>query len=265
MLPGGNTWRIGNRGRVFTITGSGAFSASQHCKGRVDRPKKAPDPFPLMLGLQTEGHGMISFTEYQLQSSTDKHGTVEINTEYITRKKPAWLVLLRLLGVAAMVAVGYGIALPSLAGVLPLWQSIVAVAGVMLIYVGLAFFFRPEPNTDNMGWMAGGMDDPTQYSDDINRSLWSLSCTLGPGRFVAESLLDTCVLAGLAHRDEIIDDQAAQINAEAGAEIPSVELLAVAPPTEQPAPLRPDRFEKPTPGPTGGQMQLDSWRYFQQS
>src|SRR5205085_9358579 len=98
------------------------------------------------------------------------------NTEYVTRKKPAWLVLLKLLGVAAMVAVGYGIALPTVAESLPLWQAIAAIAGVMLIYVGLAFFFRPEPNTDNMGWCAGGMNDPTQYSDNINRLLWKLSC-----------------------------------------------------------------------------------------
>ena len=204
---------------------------------------------------------MFSFSEYRCQSSTDTHGTVEINTEYVTRKKPAWLVLLRLAGVAAMIAVGYGIALPTLAGALPLWQAIAAVAGVMLIYVGLAFFFRPEPNTDNMGWVGGGMNDPTQYSDNINRWLWNLSCLLGPGRFTAETLLDTCVLAGLAHGDEIIDDQVAAVDVD----IQSAELVAVAPTTEQPTPLRPDRFEKPAPGPTGGQLQLDSWRYFQQS
>ena len=53
---------------------------------------------------------MFSLFEVQGQSSLlHKSGTVEINTEYRTEKKPVWLVLLKLLGVAAMVAVGAAI------------------------------------------------------------------------------------------------------------------------------------------------------------
>ncbi|MDX1948127.1 MAG: hypothetical protein SFU86_22245 [Pirellulaceae bacterium] len=181
---------------------------------------------------------MFSYTEYQCQGSYDKHGTVEINTEYVTRRKPAWLVLLKLLAVAAMVAVGYAIALPTLLKVLPLWQSIALVAGVMLIYIGLAFFFRPEPNTDNMGWFAGMGNDPTQYSDNINRSLWNLSCVLGPGRFVSESLLDACVLVGLAGGEEVVDENPPELEPSELDPVPqaSEENLAI-------VALRSDRFE----------------------
>jgi hypothetical protein len=54
-----------------------------------------------------------------------------------------------------------------------------------------------------MGWFGGLSNDPTQYSDNINRFLWNLHCLLGPGRFAAETLLDTCVLAGLASGEEV--------------------------------------------------------------
>ena len=45
-------------------------------------------------------------------------------------------------------------------------------AGGMLIYTGIAFFFRPEPNTDNLGWGGGLGNDPFQTSDNVNRFLW---------------------------------------------------------------------------------------------
>jgi len=53
-----------------------------------------------------------------------------------------WLVLLKLLGVAAMVAVGAAIALPTLLELrFPLWQAAAITAGGMLVYTGIAFSF----------------------------------------------------------------------------------------------------------------------------
>ncbi len=132
-----------------------------------------------------------------------KRGEIVVNQHYFTRRKPAWLVLLKLIALAAMVAVGFAIALPSLRGFMPERQLMTLIAGVMLIYTGIAFFVRPEPNGDNMGWLGGLANDPMQYSDDINRQLWSLHCLLGPGRFAAETLLDTCVLFGIAGGEEV--------------------------------------------------------------
>jgi hypothetical protein len=135
-------------------------------------------------------------------------GTMEINDQYVTCRKPAWLVLLKVLGLALMVAAAVGIAYPSLRQVLPPLQSAAVIAGVILIYSGLAFFFRPEPNTDNLGYCGGAYNDPTKISDDINRGLLDLHFALGPGRFASETLLDVCVLFGLAGGEEVLDDHA---------------------------------------------------------
>ena len=201
---------------------------------------------------------MYSITELRGQSHLlDKHGEVEIVTEYYTRKKPAWLVFVKLLGVAAMVAVGYGIGLPTAMQYLPLWQAVAAVAGVMLVYIGIAFFFRPDPNTDNMGWLGGGMNDPTQYSDNINRLLWKLHCILGPGRFTSETLLDACVLIGLARGEEVVDDSAGEFAESGSAANNAGDSFAAT------IPLQGNRFEMPSSTQGGGQ-QLESWKYFQQ-
>ncbi len=122
-------------------------------------------------------------------------GKVRLNTFYETRKKPGWLILLKLLGLVAMTVVGFLLLMPLIP--LPLWQSMAIVSGVILIYVGIAFFVRPEPNGDNLGWFGGMMNDPLHFSDNLNRALWNAHCLLGPGRFIAETILDCSTLLGL--------------------------------------------------------------------
>jgi hypothetical protein len=135
------------------------------------------------------------------RTSPQKAGTVRLNTFYETRKKPLWLVALKLLGMFAMFAVGYAILLPIIP--LPVWKSVALSSGLMLIYVGIAFFVRPEPNGENMGFAGGLLNDPMQYSDNVNRALWKAHCLLGPGRFISETVLDCCTLVGLtAERSE---------------------------------------------------------------
>jgi len=147
---------------------------------------------------------MFSPSEIQGQSSLlHKSGKVEINTDFYRNRRPAWLVALKLLGVVAMVAVWFAIALPSLLQWnFTLWQAIAIASVVVPVYTAIAFFFRPEPNTDNLG-MAGGMvNDPFQNSDNVNRFLWRLSCCLGPGRFTAETMLDLYVLLSALKTDQ---------------------------------------------------------------
>jgi hypothetical protein len=139
----------------------------------------------------------------------DTVGTIEINDQYVTRRKPAWLVLLKVLGLAVMIAAGVGLAYPSLRQVLPPLQSAAVIAGVILIYSGLAFFFRPEPCMENLGYCGGLANDPFKYSDNLNRGLWDLHVWLGPGRFASETLLDVCVLCGIAGGEEVIEDNTA--------------------------------------------------------
>ncbi len=159
-------------------------------------------------------------------ASRDEVGTIEINDQYVTRRKPAWLVLLKLLGLAAMVAVAVGIAYPALRQLIPAVQSAAVIAGVILIYSGLAFFFRPEPNIDNLGYCGGGMNDPTKLSDDFNRGLLDLHMVLGPGRFASETLLDLCVLLGIAGGEEVLDDALVAEEAIAPLQVEMVTLKA---------------------------------------
>lgn len=148
-----------------------------------------------------------TYSEYAHEHKyRDEVGTIEVNTTYVTRRKPAWLVLLKLLGLGVMIAVAVGIAYPSLRQVLPPLQSAAVIAGAILIYAGLAFFLRPEPCEENLGFSGGMYDDPYKYSDNINRSLLSMHCYLGPGRYAAETLLDACVLLGLAGGEEVLPD-----------------------------------------------------------
>jgi hypothetical protein len=125
----------------------------------------------------------------------------------------------------------------------------------MLVYMGVAFFVRPEANTDNLGWGGGLANDPYQYSDNVNRFLWQAHCLLGPGRFTAETVLDFCVLVGLASREEVIDDQPEEQEELAPLDYATAMIAAAAEPRpEQPKPavpslagqLDPNRFEMQT-------------------
>lgn len=196
---------------------------------------------------------MFTYHELQGQASYHKTGEIQVNEHYYTEIKPAWVIALKLLGLAAMVAVGYVIAIPSLRDLLPLWQTIVLVAGAMLVYTGIAFLVRPEPDTDNMG-IAGGLgNDPFQYSDNINRWLWNLHCLLGPGRFAAETLLDVCIYAGVAGGEEVLGSsmqQDAKLDETVDWRRPS-ELNALGSASQDAAapivtmqPLAPDRFSR---------------------
>jgi|EndMetStandDraft_3_1072993.scaffolds.fasta_scaffold274698_2 hypothetical protein len=204
---------------------------------------------------------MFSLLEFQGQSSQlHKSGTIEINTEYHAARKPIWLIALKLLGVAAMVGVGAAIAIPTLLELnFPLWQAIVITAGGMMVYTGIAFFFRPDPNTDNLGWGGGGMNDPFQYSDNINRFLWRAHCVLGPGRFTAETLLDICAFFGIARSEDVASEPAHQGQGPAGPKIGP--LPAAFDATRPIAPLDPNRFAQSSGNFVVSQIQMDSQRF----
>jgi hypothetical protein len=207
---------------------------------------------------------MFSLTEMRGQSSLlHKSGSIELNTEYETTRKPVWLVLLKLLGVIAMVAVGAAIALPTLLEYeYPFWQAVAVTAGGMCIYTGIAFFIRPEPNTDNLGWGGGFGNDPFQSSDNVNRLLWRAHCMLGPGRFTAETMLDLCVLVGLAKgrrgADACAQNQAT-LSACVGVGGSGSGTFDATRPI---APLDPNRFQQSSANFVAGQIQLDSQRFF---
>lgn len=185
---------------------------------------------------------MFSFTELRGQSSLDAHGTVRWNTTYVSGKKPLWLVALKLAVLAGMVGLATAILVPLLVQILPLWKAAAATIGILLIYIGVAFFCRPECNGDNMGWFGGMANDPFQYSDNINRFLFQLHMLLGPGRFAAETMLDTCALMGLARGAEVAaEEELPRSNADH-----SANSLAAGDPYALPAAApRSDRFDQP--------------------
>jgi len=162
----------------------------------------------------------------------DTVGTIDVNTTYVTRRKPAWLVLLKLLGLAVFVAVFAGIAYPSLQPILGPLKSAAVIAGTLLIYQGLAFFFKPEACEENIGYHGGRYDDPFKFSDNINRGLMDLNVGLAPGRYAAETLLDFCVLIGLARGEEVLEAEAP--SAEPEPESMQLEIVT----------LKRDRFEE---------------------
>jgi len=207
---------------------------------------------------------MFSLTEMQGQSGLlNKSGTIELNTAYHTSKKPVWLIVLKLLGVAAMVAVGAAIILPSLFQLqFPVWQAVLITAGLMLVYTGIAFFIRPEPNTDNMGWGGGMMNDPFQCSDNVNRILWRLHCLLGPGRFTAETVLDLCAFVGFAKGAEVAE---AERLADMSSGSSPARTAGPFDATQPIPPLDPNRFAQSSGNFVAGQIQLDTQRFLSNS
>jgi len=184
-------------------------------------------------------------------SALDKSGTVELNTDCYRIRRPAWLVLLKLLGAAAMIAVGAAIAIPSLLELeFPLWHAIAVTAGGMILYTAIAFFVRPEPNTDNLS--------------GFNKFLWNVHCALGPGRFTSDTLLDLCVLVGLVRTDDgpaAAPAQAAEGFGGAGFNA-ALGGSGVFDPSQPIAPLDPNRFALSSANSVTEKIQRDSQRFY---
>lgn len=134
----------------------------------------------------------MSFLEWWGESvDPGEVGTLKVGKEH----EPCvhrWLVIVRFAFVAVAVPLLWFLAIPRLP--LPLWQSALLVMGGTLIYVALGYLIDPQPEFGNIGWGHGLFDHPWRYSDDLNRLLIALAIALGPGRFVAESLLDARLL-----------------------------------------------------------------------
>jgi hypothetical protein len=71
------------------------------------------------------------------------------------------------------------------------------VLGGLAAYLLVAWLIRPQPDTSNLGWLGGLVNNPFRVSDDWNRFLLFVAIVLGPGRVVTEALEDSLRL-GLA-------------------------------------------------------------------
>lgn len=119
---------------------------------------------------------MVTYDDY-LDSSLapEDKGTIEITTEYVTKRKPIWLLSLKIVATVAMISVAYVVALPLLLKFMPLWQAIPLFAGVLLVYQGIAFFIRATPDIDRLYYDDWGFhgDRWTVFGD--RRRRWSFS------------------------------------------------------------------------------------------
>jgi len=203
---------------------------------------------------------MFGFGNYQSANPFEQTGSVGIGSDYQASRKPLWLIALKLLGVATMVAVGAAIAVPTMLEMdLPLWQAVAYTAGGMCVYIAIAHFIRPDPNTDNMGFGGGVGNDPFKSSDNVNRFLWRLHCLLGPGRFTSETFIDVCAFVGLVRGDD--DLQPAQPAAAPIVGYGSGGDSAGFDPTQPIEPLDPNRFALSSANSVMEKMQRDSQRY----
>jgi hypothetical protein len=154
-----------------------------------------------------------------------------------------------------MVALGAAIAVPTLLELgRALWEACAITGAATCVYTVIAFFFRPEPNTDNMGWGGGMGNDPFQSSDNVNRFLWRLSCILGPGRFTAEAILDVFALFKRDPSEEPASQAVAGFAAH-GASDRGFDA------TQPIAPLDPNRFALSSANSVAEKIQRDSQRF----
>jgi hypothetical protein len=57
-------------------------------------------------------------------------------------------------------------------------------------YIVLGYFVQPKPDTKNLGWFGGLINNPFRISDNLNRFLLWLYVILWPGYFVSTSIVD---------------------------------------------------------------------------
>lgn len=140
---------------------------------------------------------MFSFTELGYESENDRkqRGTIELQGDYFAPKKSLWFVAAKL--AALVLVVGFVYALVVRHVDFPIAKLTAIYFGILFIYCGLAYFIRPRANDSNLGMLGGMVDDPTQYSDDINRNLLNLEMFLQPGQVATETVLDFLNLLGI--------------------------------------------------------------------
>ncbi len=93
-------------------------------------------------------------------------------------------------GLAAVVVLGlvYVIVFGGRDG--PNLENVAAFVAIAGLYLAAGYLLHPAPDTSNVGWLGGLVNDPFHYTDNVNRQLVVLSAILLPARFAAESLID---------------------------------------------------------------------------
>lgn len=64
----------------------------------------------------------------------------------------------------------------------------------LLLYCLISYKYIPRPDTSNVGFLGGLIDNPFKYTDNVNRLLIVLLALLFPGRFISTTFIQTIIL-----------------------------------------------------------------------
>lgn len=103
-------------------------------------------------------------------------------------ERPRWQTMIYFF-VAAAVLLGWGYLLCQAFEPLTLSAIVFSALGTLL-YLVFGYFVHIKPDSENIGWCGGLIDNPFRISDDINRFGLVLHVLLWPGRFVSEAVVD---------------------------------------------------------------------------
>lgn len=115
-------------------------------------------------------------------------GTIEQHTKRSTGQPPAQVILFIILALVVLAIPFYLAGFP-----FNFQQNAGLYAGILvgeIIYLLLSYFINAQPDTSNIGWMGGLIDNPFRISDDINRLLIFLKIILWPDRFISVAILN---------------------------------------------------------------------------
>jgi len=98
----------------------------------------------------------------------------------VQKIKRIWVILMVVLGLSFMVLAFYAIKQTPGSN---RWGLIIG----LIVYLVIAFFITPEPDTNNLGWFGGLIDHPFRISDDFNRFLLVFYMLLLPGKLIVFS------------------------------------------------------------------------------
>lgn len=74
------------------------------------------------------------------------------------------------------------------------WGLYLGILAGEIIYLILGFFVKAQPDTSNVGWLGGLIDNPFRISDDFNRFLFFLKIILLPGRLISVAIINFLAL-----------------------------------------------------------------------
>jgi hypothetical protein len=129
-------------------------------------------------------------TDFDFQSEDSTESSVRSPNN--TKQRPFWVTFGFLLSIAVL-------GIPFYLADFPVhwqqqWDLYLGIILGEMAYLIVGFLFQPQPDTDDMGWLGGLVNNPLRITDDINRFLYILKILLLPGRLMARAILNFITL-----------------------------------------------------------------------